>query len=176
MGVLGISLGIAPDLPCPSCLELVHALEVEVLVVVVAGKVAVVVGTGVLGVVPVEGGGAVLAEAIKHGGRCLELVGRSIVVLEIGDGLVGAGFTGVTHHSVLVAPVRVVHIVAHQVVNFLGGGVLLAAAARGAHEHEAELVGVVELLLHGSVVCERTVVNALDPVVAAQTGAHVECI
>ena len=81
---------------------------------------------------------------------------------------------GVAHLAVLVAPVGVVHVVADEVVDLLRGSVRRAALAGRAHEDGAELVRVVELLLHGGVVGERAVVHTLHPVVSAQTGRHVE--
>ena len=83
---------------------------------------------------------------------------------------------GVAHLAVLVAPVGVVHVVADEVVDLLGGRVRGAALARSAHEDGTELVGVVELLLHRGIVGEGTVVHALRPVVAAQAGRCAERI
>ena len=99
---------------------------------------------------------------------------RGEVVLEDGDGLVRLADAGVAHLAVLVAPVGVVHVVAHEVVHLLGGRVRGTALAGRAHEDKAELVRVVELFLNGAVVGEGTVVHALHPVVAAQAGRHVE--
>ena len=80
----------------------------------------------------------------------------------------GLADTGVADLAVVVAPVGVVHIVAHQVVNLLSGTILGSALARSGHKGKAELVLLIEFLLNGSVVTERTVENAFDPVVSAK--------
>ena len=93
----------------PAILAGILTVEVRVGVVEVAGEIAVVVGPGVLGVVPVEGGVAVLAETEEGRGACRELVAGVVVILDDRHGLVGLAYAGVADLAVLVAPVGVVH-------------------------------------------------------------------
>ena len=175
MREFGIHVRMGPDFIRPSPFHAVVAVHVGIVVVEVAGQVAVVVRTGVLGVVPVEGGVAVLAETVEGGRTRIELVGRSVVVLHDGDGLFGLADACIANLAVLVAPVGVVHVVTHKVVDFLGGCVLRTALTGSGEEHESEFVRIVEYLVGRCIVCEGTVVDTVDPVVSAETGTHVEC-
>ena len=172
MGVVGQVL--LPGLAGPGRLHRIQAVVVGILHVEVTGQVAVVVRTGILRVIPVEGRVTVLAETVEHGGCGVEGMGRGEVVLEDGNGFVRLADPGVAHLAVLVTPVGVVHVVAHEVVHFLGGGVLRTALTRRAHDDGTELVHVVELLLNGRIIGERTVIHPLDPVVSAQAGRYAE--
>ena len=158
-----------PSLLRPCVLGEVTTVVVRVVHVEIARKVPVVVRTRIRGIVPVKSRVAVLAESVKHCGRGRELLGlRCEVVLEDGDRLVGLADAGVAHLAVIVAPVGVVHVVAHQIVDLLGGTVLRSTLARGGHECESQLMLLAEPLLHGSVVAERAVENTLYPVISAK--------
>ena len=169
----GIAVRMCPDLRSPSVLHAVVAVHVRIRIVEVTGKIAVVIRAGILGIVPVECGVAVLAETIERGHIGVELVGRSIIILYYRDGLVGLADAGVAHLSVLVSPVGIVHVVANQVIHFLGGCILGTALAGSGKEDETQLVGIPQHLVRSEVICERTIVHAVDPVVAAQSGRYI---
>ncbi len=80
---------------------------------------------------------------------------------------------GIAQLAVLVAPVGIVHVVSHHVVNLLCGSHLGTALAGRAEDCRAELMGVVYNFVGRQIIGEGTVVHALDPVVAAKTCAHV---
>ena len=146
--------GVAPCFRSPCPLGEVVPVVVRILHPEVARQVAVIVRTRVLGIVPVKGGVAVLSEAVEDGRACAEVVLRSKVVFDDCYRLVGDADAGVAHLSVLIAPVGVVHVVAHEVIYLLGGSVLRTSLARSGHEDEAELMDIVEFLLCRSVVAE----------------------
>ena len=175
MGEFGIHIRMCPNFIRPTPLDAVVAVHIGILVIEITGEVTVVIWTWVLSVVPVKGRVTVLAETIECGGACIELVGRSEVVLDYRDRLIGLTHAGVADLAVLVSPVGVVHIISCQVVNFLCGSILRTALAGSGKEHESEFVGIVKHLVSRGVVCEGAIVYAIDPVVAAETCAHVEC-
>ena len=80
--------------------------------------------------------------------------------------------TGIAHLAVLVAPVGVVVVAAHQVVHLLGRGVLRSALYGRAEKSQREAVLVVQPLLSRQEICKGIVVHACDIVVAAQTRRH----
>ena len=151
----------------------VGTVVVRIRIVEIARRVAVVVRTGVLGIVPVHSGVAVLSETEEEGRAALELVRRGVVVLGYGHGLVGLADAGIAHPAVLVAPVGIVHIVAHKVVDLLGGSHLGSPLSGSAEEDQAQFVGIVKDLVGGQIIGETAIVNAFDPVVSAKTGADV---
>ena len=55
---------------------------------------------------------------------------------------------GIADLAVVITPVGVVHIVAHEVVNFLSRTVLRTSLPRSGHEGKSEFVFVAEFLLH----------------------------
>ena len=82
----------------------------------------------------------------------------------------------IAHLAVLVAPVAVVHIVTHQVIDLLRAGVLSAPLAGSREGYERKLVLVAEFLLHACIECEIAVEHALDPIVPAHADRSVEGI
>ena len=173
MGQLGKIGSMGPYLVRPRVLEHVVPVHVRIGVEEVARQVPVVIRTRILRVIPVQGSVAVLAEPVQDGRAPLEPVGRREVVFEDGDGLVGLADPGVTDPPVLVAPVGIVHVVPHQVIDLLGGSVLRTALARRGKEDHAQLMGVVEDLVGGQIIRKGTVIHPVDPVVAAQPGGHI---
>ena len=172
MGILRKVL--PPGFLGPGGLHPVQPVIVVFLHEVVAREVPVVVRTRVLGVVPVQGGVPVLAETVQEGRGGVESVGRGEVVLEDGDGFVRLADAGIAHLPVLVAPVGVVHVVVHEVIDLLGRCVRRTALSGRPHDDRPQLMHVVELLLDRGIVREGTVVHTFHPVVSAQTGRHVE--
>ena len=61
---------------------------------------------------------------------------------------------GIAHLAVVITPVGVVHVVAHKVVNLLGGTVLRTPLTRSRHEGQSKFVLLAEFLLDGTVVAE----------------------
>ena len=170
---VGEMLRIHPGLArCGVLVEAVAAV-VRILHIEVARQVAVVVGTRVLRVIPVERRVAVVPEAVEHRQRALEGVGREEVVFQECNRFVRVAHARIAQLAVLVAPVGVVHVVPHQVVDLLRGGVLGAAAARRAEGRQGEPARA-PLLGHGGEIRERTVVLSRHPVVAAQAGGSGE--
>ena len=166
-------------LPCilsPGCLLGILPSIVRIIHPEIAWKVAVVVRTWVRCVIPVHRCISVLSCPPEHCSRSLKVVCRIYGILEDGHRLEGLADAGVAHPSVLVTPVAVVHVVAHQVINLLGGSVLRATLARSREGHEAEAMDVAELLLDTCIVCEIAVEHTLNPVVSAEAGRHVERI
>ena len=159
-------------LPCilsPCRLFCVLAAVVRIVHPVVARKVAVVVRTWIRCVIPVHRCVTVLTCSPEERCRSLEVVCRRCGILEDGDWLEGLADTGITDSSVLITPVRVIHVVAHHVVNLLSRSVLRSALARCREGHEAEAVDVAELLLHTGIVCKVTVEHTVNPVVSTDT-------
>ena len=137
MGQLGKIGSMGPYLVRPRVLEHVVPVHVRIGVEEVARQVPVVIRTRILRVIPVQGGITVLAEPVQDGGAPLELVGRGEVVLQDGDGFIGLAHTRIADPAVLIAPVGIVHVVPHQVIDLLRRGVLRAALARRGKEDQA---------------------------------------
>ena len=154
----------------------VQTSKVGILVVEEAWQVAVVVRTRVGGIVPVQGGIAVHSGPVKEGGIQVEIVGRLALVLEDEDRLEGRTDPCVADFALLVTPVRVVHVVLHQVIDLLRGSILGTSFSRCRESEEGESVPVIELFLGSCIVGERTVIDTLHPVVSSQTGRNVEGI
>ena len=177
MLVVGVRRGpLGPGILGPRSLLEVDAVVVALLHKEVGREVAVVVRSRVLGIVPVERGVAIVTTSEQDSCIGIELVGRGVFVLEGNDRFEGVAHAGVAHLAVLVTPVGVVHIVAHKVIDFLGGCVLRAALSRGSEGKEGNLVLVTEFLAYTGVEGEVAVVHTLDPVVAAESGGSVEGI
>ena len=178
LGELRIHVGMGPHIVGGHVLVRVVAVEVRLIdavdgAVVIAGQIAVVVRTGILGIVPVQCRVAVAAKAEQGGEAAFELVRGSEAPLGQGHGLMRFAHAGVAHLAVLVTPVGVVHVVSYQVVHFLGGSHLGATFAGSGKECQAQFMDIGELLVRGQIVRQGTIVNAFGPVVSAQTGAHV---
>ena len=166
-------------LPCvlsPCCLLCILATVVRIVHPVVARKVAVVVRTRIRCIIPVHGCVTVLTCSPEECCRSLEVVCWSCSILEDGDRLECLTDTCITHSSVLVTPVRVIHVVSHHVVHLLSRSVLRATLARCREGHEAEAVDVAELLLHTGIVREVAVEHTVNPVVSTDTCRYVECV
>ena len=143
---------------------------------VVAGQVAVVVGTRVGTALPREGRVTVRTEAER--GCCVDLravVGR-VGVVDDHQRLVVVTHAGVAFLAVLITPVGIVVVVADQVVDLLCRSLLRAALGRSAEDRERQPVALVEAFLHRSVVAEAVVIDAVDPVVAALSRRYGEGI
>ena len=124
----------------------------------VGGEVAVVVGAGVGGVVPVERAVAVVAEAVAHRGRDLQAALQVVeVVAELHDRLVAVSDAGIAPRSCLTADVGVVEVGARQIVGLLGGGAGYPASGGSAEGHEADVVRLVQALLYAEEVAPRVV-------------------
>ena len=145
---------VLPGLGGPCRFFYVNSIIIRVFHIEIARQIAVVVRPRVRGVVPVKGRVAVLSGTVQEGGGRLQAVTRGGGVFENHHRLVGLADTGVAHLAVLVAPIGVVGVASYQVIHFLGRGVLRTALTRGGEYHESELVCVIELLLHGSVISE----------------------
>ena len=157
-------------------LVLVQAAEVLIVQPGVARQVAVVVRTRIRSVVPVEGGIAVETGTPEQGCAGLEVLERIDRIFEHSHRFEGPADTGVAHLAVLIAPVAVVHIVAHQVIYLLRRGVLGAPLSRCREADETQTVHIAEFLFDAGVVGEVTVIYAFHPVVAAETGTDIEGI
>ena len=167
---------VAPHLGSPGGLLRIGAVVVVIVHKVVAGQVAVVVGTRVGCIIPVQRGVAVPAAAVEQRGGYIQLVGGRCGVAQHSDGLKSLSHAGVADFAVLVAPVGVVHIGTHQVVNLLGRCVLRTSLAGVGKGEQRQTAVVVKLLLDAGVVREILVVHTVYPVVSAQAGRHVHSI
>ena len=159
-------------LPCvlsPCRLLCVLAAVVRIVHPVVARKVTVVVRTWIRCIIPVHCSVSVLTCSPKERCRSLKIVCRRCGILEDGDWLECLADTCITYSSVLVTPVRVIHVVTHHIVNLLSRSVLRAALARCREGHEADAVNVAELLLNTCIVCKVTVEHTVNPVVSTDT-------
>ena len=174
VGVCRSPLG--PGVLSPGGLLEVDAVVVVLLHIEIGRKVAVVVRSRVLGIVPVERGVTVVTASEQDSCVSIELVGRGVFILQGHDRLEGVAHAGVAHLAVLVTPVGVVHIVTHKVIDFLGGCVLCTALSRGREGEKGELVLVVEPLADAGIEGEVAVIHTLNPVVSAESGGSVEGI
>ena len=167
---------VIPRIAGPGRFRRIQPLVVGVLHVEVTRQVLVVIRAGVGRIVPIQGRVAIPAEAVQQGCTPLELVGRREVVLQDGNRFMGDGHARIAHLAVLVAPVGVVHVVSHQVIHLLRGSVRLAALTGSRHEDKTQFVRIVEEFLHGTIIGERAVVHAPDPVVSTHSDRCVEGI
>ena len=165
-----------PSLSGPCGLGGIQTVVVLVRHVEIARKVAVVIRTGIGSVIPIQSRVSILSGPEQDGCRGLEIFRRGIIVLKEGDRLEGYPVTRVAHLAVLVTPVGVVHIVPHQVVNLLGRGVLRTPLTGGPESDESEPVAVAPVLLHSQIICERTVVNSLYPIVSTKSGRGADSV
>ena len=167
---------VIPRIAGPGRFRRIQPLVVGVLHVEVTRQVLVVIRAGVGRIVPIQGRIAIPAEAVQQGCTPLELVGRRKVVLQDGNRFMGDGHARIAHLAVLVAPVGVIHVVPHQVIHLLRGSIRLSALAGSRHEHKSQFVRIVEEFLHGTIIGERAVVHAPDPVVSSHSDRCVEGI
>ena len=174
MGILGKV--IFPHILRPVVFLKVRTVVILVLHPEIARKVPVVVRTRVRCIIPVEGGVAVLSGTPEDGQRSLEAVCRSAGIFEHGHRLECLAHTCVAELAGLITPVAVVHVVAHEVIDFLGRCNLRATLSRSRESDETNAMVVPELLLHACIVCEIAVVNTFDPVVSTHARRHVESI
>ena len=144
-------------LPClcgPCRLFYVNTVIIRVFHVEIARQVAVIVRSRVRRVIPVKGGIAVLSGTVQESGGGLQTVARSGGIFKDHHRFVSLADTGVAHLAVLVAPVGVIGVGSHQVIDFLGGSVLGPAVSRSRENHEPQFVHIIEFLLHCTVVCK----------------------
>ena len=164
---------MSPSFLCPGALCQIAPVEVVVVAEEIARKIPVIIRAGICGIIPVEGGVAVLSEAVEKGRRCIELIGRSEVVLQDCDRLVGLADTGIADFPGLITPVGVVHVVSNKVIYLLSRSVLGASLPRSCKESHPDLMGVAEPLVGSEIIGKGTIVNSLYPVVSTKTSGDV---
>ena len=167
---------VLPGITGPSSLHGVLTVIVLVGHIEITREVTVVIRSRILCVVPVKGRVTVLSCPEKERRGNLELPGRCVIVLQESDGLIGYPVPGIAHLAVLVAPVGVVHVVSHQVVDFLGGSILCSACSRGSECDKGKPVDIAPVLLNSKIIGERTVINSLYPIVASKAGRGAHCV
>ena len=167
-----------PVLPCiesPSILLIVLPVVVRILHVEIARKIPVVIRTWIRCIIPVHSSVTVLSGTPQKACRSLDCIIRESI-LQYGHRLECLADAGITHLSVLISPVAVVHIVTHHVIDLLSRCVLCTALTRSGKSHKTYLMTVAELLLYTCIVSEVTVIHTLHPVIATDTGRYIECI
>ena len=176
-----VKVGIFRDIlfPCilsPCSLFSILAVIVLIIIPEVAGKVAIIVRTWVWCVIPVKSCVTILTCSPKHRTRSLQIISGGGGILKYGNRLECLADTRITNLAVLITPVRVIHVVAHQVINLLSRCILRTTLSGSCECHEAEAVDIIELLLNTCIVCEITVEDSLHPVVSSDTCRYGECI
>ena len=167
---------LLPYILRPCILGIILSSIVRIVHPEITWKVTIIVRTRICRIVPVKSSITVLACSPEHCDRSLKVVRWSYCVLKECNRLESLAHTCITHLSVLITPVTVVHVVTHEVIYLLSRSILCTSLARSCKSNKTEFMNITKLLLHTCVVCKTTVVDSLDPVISTDTCRNVECI
>ena len=173
--MLCIVVVVDPCLFSPACqIRVIPVAHIRFRIIEIGWQIPVVVRSRIRGIVPVECGIPVASCPVDGSDIQPEPVIRSPGIFEHRNRFVVVPNPRIAHLSVLISPVGVVIVAADKVIDLLGRSVLCPALYRGTENGKTEPVGVIPVLLCTEIVCKRPVVHTFHPVVASDTGRHID--